>query len=737
MLHPLPSTMAERLHLLRAFDLLEELPEEALAALAHVAQPGMLHAGEVAFAEGHGHNALLLVLDGALEAIETDAKGVTRCVRRIGRGEAVDELQTLAGLLHGVRVRATAPVRALGVPAREINALCRQHDALRLVRERMHRRQLLCRLSPVFGTCDRELLDTVEEMGAWLSLARGTTTPATTGGTLHLVISGRVQAVEHDAGDALRVIDEAGRGDALGEHTLFNDAAAPLQLRAVRDSVLAAFTAQEIEQLIAQRPAMLRNVLRLATSGSRGNTGIGMPAGCVTNVALMPATEEAPVRELAPRLAQALEAYGPVLRLTAEMVDALTGEPGLAQSLPGTAAETALLAWLDVQESAYRFVLYQADEADTPWARRCVRMADRALVVARAGGDPAPSALERALFAGQDLGAHETLVLVHADGTRPPGGTRAWRTARPTFEDHLHLRWDRDADIERLGRLLAGRAVGLVLGGGGARGFAHIGVLRALEEAGIPVDAIGGTSMGASLAAQYAMGMSPQQMAQINERVWLQLRPHTKYTLPVLSLVGNRKSTFCGQLMYGDIDIEDCWLPFFCVSSNLTTAEMHVHRRGSLLWAATASASIPAFAVPVLDGAHLLVDGGLLNNVPADVMRALGCGTVIAVEVSPGADDAFTAERVPSPWEVIRSRFLSRGPRLRFPSLLEVAMRATMLNSVQREKVAMADADLCLHPPIDGFGLMAFDQLHAIVETGYAYARNALRDWRPPHTRPS
>jgi NTE family protein/lysophospholipid hydrolase len=737
MLHSQPSTVAERLRMLRACDLCEALTEQALAALAQAAQAGTLAAGDVAFAEGLGHNALLLVLDGALEAVEPDAAGAMRCVRRIGPGEAVDELQTLAGQLRAVQVRATTSVLALGIPAEDINALCHQFDELRLARERMHRRQLLSRLSPVFGTCDRGLLDMIEAMGVWSSLPRGAIAPATTGGTLHLVISGRVQAVDRDANDLVRVIDEAGRGDALGEHTLFNETNTPLQLRAVRDSVLVAFTARGLEQLIAQRPAMLRDVLRLVASGDRRRVPSSVPGGCVTNVALVAAGADVAIQELTSRLVRALQAYGPVLRLTAETVDALTGEPGLAQSLPGGADETALLAWLDVQESAHRFVLYQADEDDSPWTRRCVRMADRALVIANAGGDPAPGALERALFEGRDLGAHETLVLIHPDGSTPPKGTRAWRTARPMFEDHVHLRWDRDADVERLGRLLAGRACGLVLGGGGARGFAHIGVLRALEEAGIPVDAIGGTSMGASLAAQYAMGMSPQQMAQINDRVWLQLRPHTKYTLPVLSLVGNRKSTFCGQLMYGDIDIEDCWLPFFCVSSNLTTAEMQVHRRGSLLWAATASASIPAFAVPVLDGSNLLVDGGLLNNVPADVMRQLGCGTVIAIEVSPGADDAFTAERVPTPWEVIRSRFLSRGPRLRFPSLLEVAMRATMLNSVQREKIAMADADLCLHPPIDRFSLMAFDQLYAIVETGYVYARDALRDWRPPAAKAS
>ena len=226
-------------------------------------------------------------------------------------------------------------------------------------------------------------------------------------------------------------------------------------------------------------------------------------------------------------------------------------------------------------------------------------------------------------------------------------------------------------------------------------------------------------------------------MAQVNYHVWVELRPHKTYTLPILSLVGSKKSTYCGQLMYGDADIEDCWIPFFCVSSNLTTAAMKVHRRGSLRWAATASASIPAFAVPVVDGKHLLVDGGLLNNVPADVMRELGCGTVIAAEVSPGSDDAFVAERVPTAWEVVRGRYIARKQPVRFPSLVEVAMRAVMLNSVQRERKALADVDLCLRPPIDRFGLLDFDCFSDIVNTGYTYTRDVLKRWEGRlHLRP-
>ena len=125
-----------------------------------------------------------------------------------------------------------------------------------------------------------------------------------------------------------------------------------------------------------------------------------------------------------------------------------------------------------------------------------------------------------------------------------------------------------DTDFARLARFLAGRAIGLVLGGGGARGFAHIGILRALREANISIDMVGGTSMGASIAAQYALGWSPRRMLEENRRVWVKLRPQKDYTLPIVSLLSSRIAVRCARLMYGDTQIEDLWLRFFCVSSS-------------------------------------------------------------------------------------------------------------------------------------------------------------------------
>lgn len=712
-----------------------ELPAHVTAALAGAMRPVPLPAGEVLFARAEDACALYLLVEGELQARErrvADAEAAT--VRTVGPGEAVDELMALAGAAHPVEVRAATDSLALAADGDAVDALCAAHPGLAAARERLHRRQLLCRLHPVVGPFDRALMDEVERSADWRHLPRGRmlveqNNPAD---AVYVVVSGRVQVSRVAPDGTARILGEAGRGETTGEAAFFAGRARDERVTAIRDSVLVGFTAEEIESLIARRPRMLRQVLRTVVERAYRAQG---PAGrgTVTNVAVLPVGDGAPLDAFCDRLAAALGRMGPVLRLTAAGVDATMQEPGISQAWAEDGETARLLAWLEGQEAAHRFVVYQADATATPWTRRCLRQADRAVWVAPVHAGPAPTELEHALAAteGRGTDTHDVLVLVHPNGDGIPSGTRAWLDARHV-EEHVHLRWNRDADFGRLARMLAGEAVGVVLGGGGARGLAHLGVLRALEEAGIPVDAIGGTSMGAALAAQYALGWSVDRVAERNRWMWLTVKPHRKFSLPVLSLVGSSRADRCGRELYAEVEMEDLWTPCFCVSSNITTAEMVVHRTGPVMRATRASTAIPAFAIPVLGDDGLLVDGAVLNNLPVDVMReVMGCGTVIAAEVSVEEDAAFACDRIPTTWEVLRGRWF-RGPKVKFPSLMEVAMRSSMLHSIHREKTTIRDADFCLRAPIDGFSLMDFARMDEIMDVGYRYAREALAAWAPP-----
>ena len=707
------------------------LEPEAADALAAAMHPVRTEAGEVLFRTGSAEPALYLLVSGEVHVVERLPGGGEALLRTLAPGEAVDELQVLAGGRGTVEVRAFTGCELARVDDADRDGLARRFPVLRAQWERIHREQLLCRLHGVFGTLDAALLARLDEMAEWMHRPRGRLVfeQNNPGGALCLVISGRIRTVRVEKDGTTRVLGEAGRGEMVGELSFFGVEPRGERVEAVRDSVLVGFSNEEFDRLVAERPGMLRQVTRLVVD--RVSRGRPEAAARVTNVAVVAASPGAPVAAFCERLARALAAHGPTLHLTADQVERRMAEAGIARAWGDTPDAARLLAWLEAREVDHRFVVYQADGEASAWTRRCMRQADRVLLVARSDEDPAPGPVEQALAKLEERATdvHEVLVLVHPERRARPSGTRRWLAGRQVRE-HVHLPWDVDDGFARLGRMLAGRAVGVVLGGGGARGFAHIGVLRALADAGVPIDYIGGTSMGAGVAAQYALGMRPDELLAINRRIYLEWRPQKQLTLPLVSLVDNRLAGVCGERVYGDTEIEDLWTPYFCVTSNLTTAEMVVHRTGLLRKYVLASASIPVFAPPVLEGNHLLVDGALLNNVPADVMRGLGVGVVIASEVSIEEDASFTADAVPTAWDVLRGRFRRGSAAARpFPGIMEMAMRASLLHSTWREKEALQQADFCLRPPVDAFSLMQFDAMDQIAAAGYEYARQAVAEW--------
>ncbi|MGZ5432366.1 MAG: cyclic nucleotide-binding and patatin-like phospholipase domain-containing protein [Thermoanaerobaculia bacterium] len=599
------------------------------------------------------------------------------------------------------------------------SALSTQHPALSA-----RHGQFIAAASELFGSLSDEALSAIEPLAEWVPLVRGDALfrqgDASDG--LCVVVSGKLQVVRANVDGTFVVIGEATPGESIGEMGFFTREPRNADVIAIRDSLVVKFSTVAFERIIALHPEIVRDLMRQQIG--RSERTVPRRHAAATSIAIVPLRMKTPFADVVHRLARAV---GTDLHLDSAGIDRELGA-GTAQLPEQDPRSAPLVAWLNQHESRHGIIVYEADAEPTEWTERCLRQADHVVLVADASEDPSPAAIERLLTSGP-VGPRRTLVLLHPNGDCLPTGTQRWLEQR-RVDNHYHVRWDRPDDFARVGRFLTGRAIGLVLGGGGARGFAHIGVLRALQESGVPIDMIGGTSMGASLAAQHAMGWTPEKIEEVNRKVWVEIAPHKEFTLPILSIVGNRGSTRCGQMMYGDVLIEDLWIPFFCVSSNLSTATANVHRTGSLLWSVTASASIPGVAIPVLANGQLLVDGALLNNVPGDILRDLGCGRVMISEVSVEQDQEFACAHVPTVWEAVKGKFSRKKDCKPFPSMLEILLRAAMLGSARREREIMKDADLVFHPPINQFSLMEFESLHAIAEVGYEYARAELSAWR-------
>jgi predicted acylesterase/phospholipase RssA len=271
----------------------------------------------------------------------------------------------------------------------------------------------------------------------------------------------------------------------------------------------------------------------------------------------------------------------------------------------------------------------------------------------------------------------------------------------------------------------------LVLSGGAARGFAHVGVWRALREAGVHIDAVGGTSMGSVVAASLALGYDPQSFVDVCKGLFDKYRPFKEYTLPVFSILRSRRLDQMLRLQWGEIEIEDLWINYFCVSANLTAAEAKIHTRGSLFKAVRSSIAIPGITLPVIDGDDLFVDGGLVNSMPGDVMKEICRGRIITVDTTPSRDVEIDkgCTEFPSPWSALLSRFNPFHKPKKMPNILQIMARATMINSIQRRNDVREEVDYYLRPPVERFGMLEFESIDAIVETGYRYAREKINEF--------
>jgi NTE family protein/lysophospholipid hydrolase len=560
---------------------------------------------------------------------------------------------------------------------------------------------------------------------------------------LYTVVYGRLRNVVADAEGEGRHVNELARGVSVGLGGLLTGRPYLTDVYAVRDSVLLRTPKRDFERIVTNHPdLLLRFLKKLAT---RFEEFIGtrvLETGALTeverietNVAFIPVDESGSIRESADSLARAFGEYHKVLHLTARDVDAALGE-GASTGESSRSSDRDVIAWLHQRESEFEGVLYEADLSSPAWTERCLRHADLVVIAAR-GGSRAPIKKLNSLLAKcrVDRGAARVdLLLVHKADTALPTRANAWSKLENLSRIH-HVREKRDADYRRVARIMSRRAVGLVLGGGGARGIAHVGVLKALEEADVPIDFISGTSMGSIFAGGYAKGWSPEVIMENVRRVFSPRWALYDPTLPILAMMRGRKLEGVLKKLFEGVEIEDLWLNFHCVSSNLTHAGAFVHDRGDLWKSIRASCSIPGIFPPVKFGEQILIDGGIVDNLPIATMRER-CerGTVIAVDVA-GSEAPEAVEEfgdIDMTWKTIGDRLNPFTESKPAPHILYVLQRTAMINSSRNAQTALSSnqADLLLTPPLEEFGLLDWSAHDALYEAGYRYAAEALSQWK-------
>jgi NTE family protein len=513
---------------------------------------------------------------------------------------------------------------------------------------------------------------------------------------LYRLEAGRIAELKPCVDGASRVVAVHRPGAMLGGVEALGDGVHRTSLVALRDSELRSLPIRKAERLLRRDPHVLAEVahealqrLGAAEPDTRRSTSI---------IGLVAVSEGLAARDFAERLAQDLR------RLDRRTV------------VVGSEAAAWEPAQLSHLEETHDLVLMAAEREEVDFIAFCARQIDR-LVVLATPGRPQTGALP---LGPGTIEAHRLLdvILVHPPQAKAVTGADAWLSATPASR-LLHIRRDSTADLARLARIYAGRSVGLVLSGGGARAYAHVGVIRAMSELGVPIDFVAGTSMGAVIAAGVAMGWSLMEMDERLHDAFVASSPLGDIApLPIISMSRGGEVDERLEKHFGDAQISDLWRPFACVSTDLTRGCAFVHRRGLLRRALRSSLSLPGILPPVVENGSVLVDGALIDNMPVELVQAQHDGWTIGVNV------AESQGLRPEDLKLEPSGFnwLASGAWRRGPPIVSILMRSATVGAGNSNEANRRALDLYIAPKLEGVELRDWKAYEPAVHAGYSAA---------------
>jgi NTE family protein len=511
---------------------------------------------------------------------------------------------------------------------------------------------------------------------------------------MYVVLSGRLEVlIEGPAPVVIRILD---RGSAVGELALITGTPRSASVRARRDSELLELTREDFNDLIRSQAfaGELLRALGEQLQASRGREDAVAPRPATITV--VPGRRSLAAEAVGHAIGEQIRRYA-----STAVIDA-----GAAGQDP--AGFGAILDRLEHEHQ--HVVLAAAEPPGDPWTDFCLRQGDRSFVLVE--GEPPKDGTA-------PLRGCEPLC----QGTPPRGQLGRWLDALGSSRGRV-LGSDRDVALATMARAIAGRSLGVVLSGGGARGLAHIGVLDELTKAGFEVDRVAGCSMGSVIGAMFASGRSAAEIRHICEVEFDGRSPLGDYTVPLVALIRGERAKAMGERIYGDRLIEELPRDFYSVSCDLVSSELVVHRRGLLFEGVGASMALPGIFPPVERDGRYLVDGGVLNNLPVEAMAVSGEGPIIASDVSARFE---VPERLPRRDRIERLRETVTGVGAPVPfGVREIMMRTVVLGSIDTAEAAQSHADVVVEPAVEAIGLMAFDQLGAAIEAGRRAADAAL-----------
>lgn len=538
----------------------------------------------------------------------------------------------------------------------------------------------------------------------------------------YLVLSGRMRAVRKTP-EGQQILGDISEGEPVGEFALFTGEVRTASVIAIRQATVLELDESDYDEIMRQFPDFGRMLTRFIIERLHRNHFQQHLRSIPRNVAVILLDQDPDFDNMTADISATFAEMGIPIRMYGPE-NAGQDPTDFFSSIEGIEGINFLLC----------------NQQEMAWSRQCILYSDVVIVAVDFSTDAFLRQIEHDLEIHRDgaLNKPVFLLLLHPQSTQLPAGTSKWLDNRKV-DLHLHLRKGYPADLRRFCRIISRRAVGIVFGGGGAKGFAHVGAMKALAEAGVEVDFVGGTSAG----TLYGLGMAFADFDM--DRIMDLCRDSGEsgltsndYNIPMISLMTGRKMRNYLRDMMGETGLEDFWVTSYCVSTDYSNASTFVHRTGVAWKQFAASIAIPGVFPPVIINGHLHLDGGVVDNVPVEPMYDYPVEHIIAIALTGLSEQVTELEEVPSAWSLFWDKLLRRK-QYRLPGLASILINSLTLNSRQRQESFRGEVTLYMEMDLKGVGMMDGSKWPQIIEKGYTQMQKYLeslspdqRFWRRP-----
>lgn len=581
-----------------------------------------------------------------------------------------------------------------------------------------HNRKILLRL---FGNLEEELISQILENGKSLELETGTFLfhQGDKDNSLYIVISGRFRALAKQDDGSLHALGDIGEGEPIGEFALFMAEPRSASVVAIRKSIVLELKESQYLEIVSKHPAFSSKLTRFVVNRLRRNALQQHLETSAKNIAVINLQSDNDISEYTEAVKKEFES----LDVSIQILDHESHANLETQTMYDTLEEHQGLNFL------------VCSDADLNWSKQCIIYADLVILATDFYAESNIQEIEKHLdlYSQNILNKKIYLLLLHPEEAKFPENTRRWFVDRK-INLHIHYRKNHGRDIRRFARILANKAIGLVLGGGGAKGFAHLGVIKALGKEGVDIDFLGGTSAGALYGLTAAFCDFDREKIDFYSKDSAQSKlTQNDFTFPLISFMSGKKMSDYLKKMMENTHLEDFWVGSYCVSTNYSNATSRVHDRGLAWKQIEASIAIPGIYPPVVIDNQLHVDGGVVDNLPIETMYNYPVSHIIAISLTQLKSSPVEFDETPSSGSILWDK-ITGGKKYRLPGLASILVNSLTLNSRQKQEMSKSGVAIYVEMELKGIGMMDDSKWKEIVQKGHDQMNEAL-DKMPEHER--